>query len=74
MLLNNLGSMSVHVVVADMSHEQEVEASVKEAVLLMGGVDILVLNHIIPYFGSWLQSNSRLSSEVQLKTCKRSIF
>ena len=62
-----LGAGDVHVVPLDLSFEISAEKLVNESVSLLGGIDVVILNHIVGYYGHWTsKSTQQLSHVVQM--------
>jgi NAD(P)-dependent dehydrogenase (short-subunit alcohol dehydrogenase family) len=51
---------------ADLGTEAGVESAITTSLSQLGGIDILVLNHIIGFFGSWMEESKRLPMDVWL--------
>ena len=47
-----------------MGNEADVERGLNQAISLLGGLDVLVLNHIIGYYASWMNTTARLLLKV----------
>lgn len=47
------GAAEVHVVAVDFADEEQCRQFIERSVQLLGGLDVLVLNHIIGYWGHW---------------------
>jgi corticosteroid 11-beta-dehydrogenase isozyme 1 len=60
-----LGAGDVHVVPLDLSSEISAEKLVNESVSLLGGIDVLILNHIVGYYGHWTSKSTRQLSLVE---------
>lgn len=62
-----LGATRVDIFVADMGVESAVEEAITGAIATLGGIDVLVLNHLYPYFASWL-NHTHAEAMQQLKS------
>ncbi|XP_064627981.1 hydroxysteroid 11-beta-dehydrogenase 1-like protein A [Lineus longissimus] len=56
------GSSEHHYIAADMANLDETERVIREATTLLGGLDILILNHVAPYQFGWWEGSENLTA------------
>jgi NAD(P)-dependent dehydrogenase (short-subunit alcohol dehydrogenase family) len=59
----SLGASRALAFPVDFSNQTATEHAIQEAAKALGGIDVLVLNHIVGYFDSWAVPSGRLSSD-----------
>ena len=57
------GAKEVHVLPTDLKSQLAVNTMMGNAINLLGGLDVLVLDHIVGYFDSWALESGRLSED-----------
>jgi NAD(P)-dependent dehydrogenase (short-subunit alcohol dehydrogenase family) len=50
--------VQAHVVAGDLGSQAHVQVLVDQAVQEMGGIDVLILNHVVGYWDNWLLGNA----------------
>jgi corticosteroid 11-beta-dehydrogenase isozyme 1 len=58
-----LGAKEVHVIAADLADQAAVTSTIEQAIEKLGGLDILILNHIIGYFNKWNSPQGHLNNK-----------
>ena len=51
-------SVQAHIVAGDLGSQAHAQVLVDTAVQAMGGIDVLLLNHVVGYWDNWLQENT----------------